>query len=140
MPLDFFSLGLSTLATASDASYMLADPIFIMILVALGFVVGTAIGASGIGGATLIVPSLIFLGVSPQAMVGASLFFNFFTNIFGTALYIKKRNISWRAFVYIMITVIPSVFLASWIWIYIGTNYGSKVLDLFILLPVGFEL
>jgi uncharacterized membrane protein YfcA len=108
-----------------------------MILVALGFAVGMAIGASGIGGASLIVPSLIFLGISPQAMVGASLFFNFFTNILGTALYIKKRNISWRALVYIMISVIPSILLASWIWVYIGTNYGSKVLDLFILLPIG---
>jgi uncharacterized protein len=108
-----------------------------MILVTLGFVVGTAIGASGIGGATLIVPSLIFLGVPPQAMVGASLFFNFFSNILGTALYIKKGNISWRALIYVMITVIPSIFLASWIWMYIGSNFGSKALDLFILLPIG---
>jgi uncharacterized membrane protein YfcA len=138
--LNLFSVGLPSFVAVSDPSYIFADPIFMAILVVLGFVVGTAIGVSGIGGAALIVPSLIFLGVPPQTMVGASLLFNFFTKIVGTALHSKERNISWSAFIYVMITVIPSMFLASWLWVYIETNYGSKTLDLFILLSIGILL
>jgi uncharacterized membrane protein YfcA len=138
--LDIFSVGLPALLTTSDPAYILANPIFMVILVVLGFVVGTAIGVSGIGGAALIVPSLLFLGVSPQAMVGASLLFNFFTKILGTVLHSKKGNISWSAFFYVIITVIPSMFLASWLWVYVETNYGSKTLDLLILFSIGILL
>jgi uncharacterized protein len=133
-------LGLPELLATSDPAYIFANPFFMAILVVLGFVVGTAIGASGIGGAALIVPSLIFLGVSPQAMVGASLLFNFITKIFGTVLHSKRRNISWSAFFYVIITVIPSMFLASWLWVYVETNYGSVALDIFILLSISILL
>jgi uncharacterized membrane protein YfcA len=137
MLLDIFPIGLPALAAASDPSYVFGDPILMALLIVLGFVTGTAIGASGIGGAVLIVPSLLYLGVAPQAMVGASLLFNCFTNIPSTALHSKKGNISWKALIYLTITVIPSFFLANWAWVNIEANYGSKTLDLFILLPIG---
>jgi uncharacterized membrane protein YfcA len=137
---DIFSSGFLALVTTFDPSYIPTDPIFIAVLVVLGFVVGSAIGASGIGGAALIVPVLIFLGLSPQSMVGASLFFNFFSNILGTVLHSKKRNINWRALIYVFIPAIPSMFLASQLWVYIKTNYGSITLDTFILLPIGILL
>lgn len=135
-----FSIGLPTLAIGADLSSLLASPLHMAILIIIGFVVGTAVGASGIGGAALIVPSLLFLGVSPQAMVGASLLFNFCTKILGTVLHSKHRNISWRAFIYVIITVAPSMVLASWVWTGIKDNFGTDILDVVILFSVGILL
>ena len=73
---NIFTISLPALVIGTDLSALLANPLYMAILIIIGFVVGTAVGASGIGGAALIVPSLLFLGVSPQAMVGASLLFN----------------------------------------------------------------
>lgn len=87
---DIFLVGLFALVTTSEPSYILEDPI--VILVVLCFVVGNAIGTSGIGGAALVVPLLLFLGLPPQAMVRASLLFSFFTNILGIILHTKKDN------------------------------------------------
>jgi len=137
MLLNILSVGLPALVIGSDLSAILADPIFMAILVGVGFAVGTAVGASGIGGAALIVPSLLFLGVPATSMVGASLLFNFVTKIFGTALHSRKRNISWRAFIYVIIPVIPSMFLGSRVWIYIKTIYGVETLELVILFSIG---
>lgn len=137
---NLFSIGLPALVMTLDPSHLISNPIFVATLVALGFVIGIGIGASGIGGAVLIVPSLLYLGVAPQAMVGASLFFNFFTNILSSFLHAKKRNISWKGLAYLILAAVPSALLALWLWGYIEKTYGSGVLDIMILLPIGLAL
>jgi uncharacterized membrane protein YfcA len=138
--LDTFLVSLLALGTTSGPFFDFENPISISILVILGFIVGIAIGASGIGGAALIVPSLLFLGLPPQTMVGASLFFNFFSNILGSILHAKKGNVNRSALIYTLIPVIPSMLLASLLWKHIKSNYGSSTLDTFILLPIGILL
>lgn len=140
MSLDTFLVSLLVLGTASGPFFDFENPISISILVILGFIVGVAIGASGIGGAALIVPSLLFLGLPPQTMVGASLLFNFFSNILGTILHAKKGNVNRYALIYALIPVIPSMLLASLLWIHIKSNYGSLTLDTIILLPISILL
>ena len=119
-----------------DAESLFTNPFFLIALPILGFVVGTAVGASGIGGAALLLPSLIFIGVPPQLVVGADLAFNLFSKSFGTALHTKKHNISWQGLFYVTIVVIPSMLIASFVWGHIKENYGSETLDLVILVSI----
>ncbi len=61
-----------------------------------GFVVGTLVGATGVGGGSLMTPILVLLfGVSPTTAVGTDLLFASITKGFGTALHGFNRSISW---------------------------------------------
>ena len=126
-----------SLETSFDLAAITADPALMIFLILVGFGIGTGVGASGIGGAILLVPSLLYLGVPPQAVVAASLLFNFTTNIPSTLLHARKRHINYRALVYLMIPLIPSMFVAHWLWGYIYTSFGSETLDVVITLPIG---
>ena len=54
----------------------------IALKVLIGFVVGTLIGMTGVGGGVLLLPVLIFgLRVPPIIAVGSDALFNFFTKI-----------------------------------------------------------
>jgi len=126
-----------SLETSFDLAAITADPALMIFLILVGFGIGTGVGASGIGGAILLVPSLLYLGVPPQAVVAASLLFNFTTNIPSTLLHARKHHINYRALVYLMIPLIPSMFVAHWLWGYIYTSFGSETLDVVITLPIG---
>jgi uncharacterized membrane protein YfcA len=106
----------------------------------LGFMVGTAIGLSGIGGAAMVVPALIFLGVPPPVMVGTSLVFNFFTKIFGSLLHYKERNVNMKAILYLVIGVPPAALFGTWLFSFIKTVFGAAMLDSMILLSVAIVL
>ena len=131
-----FILSFHPLLTVIDFESLTADPIFLGMLIGLGFVVGTAVGASGIGGAALLLPSLLFIGLPPTAVVGIDLAFNFFAKSFGTALHWKKHNISWRSLFYTAIVAVPAMVGAKFLWDYIKESYGSESLDLVILILI----
>lgn len=135
----FIFLALEALL-AGDVLTIFSDPFFVLVLILIGFMVGTAIGASGLGGAPLLLPSLVFLGIPPQIVIGADLAFISFTKIFATILHGKERNINWRASLYLVIAVVPAMLLASWLWLYVKDNHGSEVLDSLILLMLGVVL
>lgn len=110
------------------------------LLLLFGFMVGTAVGLSGIGGAAMVVPVLLFFGVPPPVMVGTSLVFNFFTKLFGSALHYKERNINMKAILYLVIGVPPAVLFGSWLFSFIKTVFGAAMLDSMILLTVAIVL
>lgn len=110
------------------------------LLLLFGFMVGTAIGLSGIGGAAMVVPVLLFFGVSPPVMVGTSLVFNFFVKIFGSALHYKERNVNMKAVLYLVIGVPPAVLFGSWLFSFIKTVFGAAMLDSIILFTVAIVL
>jgi len=115
----------------------LSDPIFSIGLVLIGLMVGIAIGLSGLGGAALLLPPLVLLGISPQLVIGANLAFIFGTKLFASILHSKERNINWKALVFLLIPVVPVMIFASWVWTNIKENYGSDILDTVILLLLG---
>ena len=61
-----------------------------------GLVVGLAVGATGVGGGSLMTPVLIlFYGVSPALAVGTDLLYACISKSFGVALYRQKRAVDW---------------------------------------------
>lgn len=56
----------------------------------LGFIVGTLVGLTGMGGGALMTPSLIFLGVEPVIAIGTDLLYATVTRVFG--VFFHNRN------------------------------------------------
>lgn len=62
-----------------------------------GLVVGTAVGATGVGGGSLMTPILImFYGVSPSLAVGTDLLYASISKSFGTWLHNKNQSVDWK--------------------------------------------
>ena len=134
------SIPLLTASVITDSSIVLSDPVFSAGLVLIGLMVGIAIGLSGLGGAPLLLPSLVLIGIPPQLIVGADLAFIFVTKLFAAMLHSKERNVNWNALIFLVIPVIPSMIVASWVWSHIKENHGSEILDSVILILLGMIL
>jgi uncharacterized membrane protein YfcA len=121
----------------SNPDDLVSEPMFAIGLILVGLMVGIAIGLSGLGGAPLLLPSLVIMGIPPQLVIGADLAFIFGTKLFASILHGKERNINWRALFCLLIPVVPVMLFASWVWTGIKENYGSDILDTVILVLLG---
>jgi len=64
--------------------------------VAAGLLVGTVVGATGVGGGSLMTPLLMFSGVPPAVAVGTDLIYASATKAFGTTLHGQRGRVPWR--------------------------------------------
>lgn len=63
-----------------------------------GFVVGLLVGLTGMGGALVMTPMMIFLfGVNPTVAVGTDLLYSSITKIFGAWQHWRQKTIDWPA-------------------------------------------
>ena len=131
------TVSLVSTSALSNPDELVSDPTFAIGLILIGLMVGIAIGLSGLGGAPLLLPSLVLIGIPPQIVIGADLAFIFGTKLFASILHGKERNINWKALVFLLIPVVPVMLFASWVWTGIKENYGSDILDTVILLLLG---
>jgi len=61
-----------------------------------GLVVGTAVGATGVGGGSLMTPILIlFYGISPAVAVGTDLLYASVSKAFGVVLHGRRGTVDW---------------------------------------------
>lgn len=116
------------------------DVLDFVLLPLIGFAVAISVGVSGIGGAALIVPALIMLGIPPQAVVGSALAYNFFTKIYASFLHQREGNVSFSAIRYLILGIVPAMLLATWAFIGIRNHFSSVVLDTIIILGIGIVL
>jgi len=123
--------------TILNPNELISDPLFVVGLILIGLIVGVAIGLSGLGGAPLLLPSLVLIGIPPQLVIGADLAFIFGTKLFASILHSKERNVNWQALIFLLLPIVPMMILASWVWTDIKENYGSDTLDTVILLFLG---
>lgn len=81
-----------------------------------GFFVGTLVGATGVGGGSLMTPILVLMfGVPPSAAVGTDLLFASITKGVGTGLHGLNQSISWRVVTRLAIGSIPASLLMLWL-------------------------
>ncbi|MBX9959918.1 MAG: sulfite exporter TauE/SafE family protein [Burkholderiaceae bacterium] len=86
-----------------------------------GFVVGTVVGLTGVGGGSLMTPILIFFfGVKPHLAVGTDLLFAAFTKLGGTVRLARSRLVDWR----IVLNLSAGSILAALITLYILHRVG----------------
>lgn len=59
----------------------------------MGFIVGGLVGLTGVGGAALLTPILMFIGISPSIVVGTDLMYNSITKLFGVIQHSWQKTV-----------------------------------------------
>ncbi|MDP4103452.1 MAG: sulfite exporter TauE/SafE family protein [Bacillota bacterium] len=81
-------------------------------IIVMGFLVGSLVGLTGVGGAALLTPVLILLGIHPSIAVGTDLAYNSITKFFGSLQHWRQKTIHLKLVKYLAIGSIPSAILA----------------------------
>jgi len=81
-----------------------------------GFLVGTVVGLTGVGGGSLMTPILIFVfGVKPYMAVGTDLLFAAFTKMGGTVKMARTGLVPWRVVLHLSAGSIPAALITLWV-------------------------
>ncbi|MCM3729933.1 sulfite exporter TauE/SafE family protein [Neobacillus cucumis] len=81
-------------------------------IIFMGLVIGFMVGLTGVGGAALLTPILILLGINPSIAVGTDLFYNSITKLFGSIQHWRQKTINFKLVKYLAIGSIPSAVMA----------------------------
>ncbi len=81
--------------------------------VPLGFIVGLLIGLTGVGGGSLMTPTLVFLGVPPLVAVGSDLLYATITRVLGVAVYGLRGRIRFDIALRLALGSLPAVALGG---------------------------
>jgi hypothetical protein len=105
--------------------------------IAIGFVVGTLIGMTGVGGGVLLLPLLIFvLRVPPIIAVGSDALFNFVTKIGSSWVHLRRGTVRKVIVLALATGSIPGSILGVGLLKHLRTVYGTGV-NSFITTAVG---
>src|SRR3984885_4250105 len=103
----------------------------------IGFVVGTLIGMTGVGGGVLLLPILIFgLGVSPMQAVGSDALFNFLTKIGASIVHLRKGTVRRKVVLALAVGSAPGSYFGVSLLVHLRNVYGNGV-NHFITVAVG---
>jgi uncharacterized membrane protein YfcA len=106
----------------------------------IGFIVGTLIGLTGLGGGVLLLPTLIFgLHVPAIIAVGSDALFNFLTKIPASVLHLHRKTVRRKVVLAMAVGSIPGSILGVSFLQHLRNLYGSGVND-FIKSAVGLLL
>jgi uncharacterized membrane protein YfcA len=78
----------------------------------IGLLVGFLVGLTGVGGAALLTPILILIGISPTIAVGTDLFYNAITKLFGGFQHWRQQTVHWKLVAYLGAGSIPGAVAA----------------------------
>jgi uncharacterized membrane protein YfcA len=77
-----------------------------------GLVVGTAVGATGVGGGSLMTPILIlFYGIAPSLAVGTDLLYASISKSFGVLLHGRNGSLDWAIVGWLSVGSVPAALL-----------------------------
>ncbi|WP_026575106.1 sulfite exporter TauE/SafE family protein [Bacillus sp. UNC438CL73TsuS30] len=81
-------------------------------IIVMGLFIGILVGLTGVGGAALLTPILVLLGINPAIAVGTDLAYNSITKFFGSVQHWRQKTINFRLVKYLAIGSIPSTIIA----------------------------
>ncbi len=99
----------------------------------IGFLVGGLVGLTGVGGASLLTPFLIFFGIQPVIAIGTDFAYNTITKLFGSIQHIKQKTVNFQLLKYLAIGSIPGGVIANIIFYFFLSEYYNERLILFLL-------
>ncbi|MCH1625516.1 sulfite exporter TauE/SafE family protein [Ferdinandcohnia quinoae] len=95
----------------------------------MGLFVGFLVGLTGVGGAALLTPFLILIGINPLLAVGTDFFYNSITKFFGSVQHFRQKTINFTLVKYLAIGSVPSAIVALMMLQMIGdTEYLQEVI------------
>lgn len=107
-------------------------------IIVMGFLVGSMVGLTGVGGAALLTPVLIFLGIHPSIAVGTDLAYNSVTKLFGSLQHWRQKTINFKLVKYLAIGSIPSAVFAVGVSHFFHTFFHNQ--DIVIKHALGYIL
>lgn len=107
-------------------------------IVMMGLLIGFMVGVTGIGGATLLTPILIFTGVQPTIAIGTDLFYNSITKFFGTIQHYRQRTINWNLVKLFSCGSIPGAIIAIFLLQFCEPIYKNQ--EQFLKVALGYVL
>lgn len=110
--------------------------LFNPLLAIVGLVVGTLVGLSGMGGAALMAPILIFLGFRPLSVVGTDLAYSVVTKLVGSAHHLRYGVVDFPTVRSLAYGSLPG----SAVGILIPVLIGPSQIDRFITRALGYTL
>jgi uncharacterized membrane protein YfcA len=106
----------------------------------IGFIVGTLIGLTGLGGGVLLLPTLIFgLHIPAIIAVGSDALFNFLTKIPASILHLQRKTVRRKVVLAMAVGSVPGSIIGVSILQHLRNVYGLGVND-FIKSAVGLLL
>lgn len=78
----------------------------------MGLAVGFLVGLTGVGGAALLTPVLVLIGIHPSVAVGTDLLYNSITKLFGMFQHARQRTVHWRLVGHFAMGSIPGAAVA----------------------------
>ncbi|MFS0863692.1 sulfite exporter TauE/SafE family protein [Fredinandcohnia sp. 179-A 10B2 NHS] len=78
----------------------------------MGLFVGFLVGLTGVGGAALLTPFLILIGINPLLAVGTDFVYNSITKFFGSVQHFRQKTINFTLVKYLAIGSVPSAIIA----------------------------
>ena len=82
-------------------------------IILMGVIVGFLVGMTGVGGASLLTPILILIGIHPSIAVGTDLLYNSITKLFGTIQHWRQKTIDFKLVKMLALGSIPGVISPS---------------------------
>lgn len=84
-------------------------------IIVMGMAVGALVGLTGVGGAALLTPVLLWLGISPSTAVATDLFYNSITKLFGGIQHMRQKTVDMKLVGYLALGSVPSGLAAVWL-------------------------
>ncbi len=107
-----------------------------MVLALIGVLIGVLSGFFGIGGGTILVPILLYLGFSFKEATGISITQMLFSSLYGSFLNIKNGSLKVSDSLYVGVGAILGGFLSGFISIYIPEIILKVIFILFLLFAI----
>jgi len=83
-----------------------------MTIAIIGLCVGFLVGLTGVGGAALLTPVLIWIGFPATVAVGTDLFYNSITKLFGGIQHWRQHTVQWKLVAYLASGSVPGAIIA----------------------------
>lgn len=94
--------------------------------IALGLLIGIAIGATGVGGGTLTAPALILLvGYEPRLAVATALIYATAVKVWASLAYILKKRVNFRILAFLLAGGIPGAVIGGIALDQLGTTHAN---------------
>jgi uncharacterized protein len=91
-----------------------------------GLFVGALVGATGVGGGSIMTPLLVLLlGVAPHTAIGTDLIYASLTKMFGVSVHSFQKRVDWKVVGMLAMGSLPAA-LATLSWLHSGSNHGLK--------------
>ncbi len=99
----------------------------------IGFLVGGLVGMTGVGGASILTPALIFFGIHPTMAIGTDFAYNTVTKMFAAFQHIRQKTVDFKLVKYLAMGSIPAAVIANIVFYMLLSNYYNENLTMLLL-------